>query len=102
MSMVYLISAVSYNSDHKIHLLRQHKDVGGAIEEGELVERSKVASNIRKGMIYHTIRKGSKSWIIGQRITVKKVQSDYCVRTDNNRVIYDNLGDIAELEKESK
>ena len=49
MTVVYLVSAVSYGSDHKINLLRQHEDTGGAIEKGELVERSKVASNIKKG-----------------------------------------------------
>ncbi len=98
MTVVYLVSAVSYGSDHKINLLRQHKDTGGAIEEGELVERAMVASNIKKGMVYHTITKSSKSWIIGQRITAKKTKSDYCIRTDKNRVAYDNLGDIAELE----
>ncbi len=98
MTTVYLVSAVSYGSDHKINLLRQHEDTGGAIEKGELVERAKVASNIKKGMIYRIIRRSSKSWIVGQRITAKKTKSDYCIRIDDNRVAYDNLGDIAELE----
>ena len=97
MTVVYLVSAVSYGSDHKINLLRQHED-GGAIEKGELVERSKVASNIKKGMIYRTIKRGPKSWIVGHRITAKKTKSDYCIRVDDNRVAYDNLGDILELE----
>ena len=81
MTTVYLVSAVSYGSDHKINLLRQHEDTGGAIEKGELVERAKVASNIKKGMIYRIIRRSSKSWIVGQRITAKKTKSDYCIKT---------------------
>ena len=48
MTTVYLVSAVSYGSDHKINLLRQHEDTGGAIEKGELVERAKVASIHKK------------------------------------------------------
>ena len=75
MTTVYLVSAVSYGSDHKINLLRQHEDTGGAIEKGELVERAKVASNIKKGMIYRIIRRSSKSWIADADKLVQRIYS---------------------------
>ena len=36
MTTVYLVSAVSYGSDHKINLLRQHEDTGGALKKVNL------------------------------------------------------------------
>ena len=49
-------------------------------------------------LIHSKILSHYQSWIVGQRITAKKTKSDYCIRIDDNRVAYDNLGDIAELE----
>ena len=45
----YVISEASYNSNNKIETLKQHVDDGQSIGAAEIVNRSVVIRNIKKG-----------------------------------------------------
>jgi len=94
----YLISAVAYDYNHNITLLKQHKDTGEKIDEGEVVDKVTVASNINKGISYKTIFSSLSTWKLGDRIRTARVDSDFCLRIDDNKVQPDNLGPLPELE----
>ena len=51
----YLISQVSYDSNHLIARVKQHKDNGNKISEGEVVDRSIVTGNLGHGTKYMTV-----------------------------------------------
>ncbi len=95
----YLISEVSYSPDHKrILQVKQHEDLDGQINEGEIVDRDVVVSNLKKGKTYMTIHNGSsKTWKKGEKVRGFSVDGDYYIRTDKNKVNLDNLGMINEL-----
>lgn len=94
----YLISAVRYNGDHKIVKAIQHEDKDGAVGEGIEVERATLASNIKNGKKYMTIYSGPKNtWIMGKKVNTARVDGEYCIRVDSNKVDLDNLGDIVEF-----
>lgn len=95
----YLISAVRYNEDHtKIEKVRQHEDKNGAVGEPLEVGRAEVASNIKNGKKYVTIYSGPKdTWRLGKKVNAFRVDSEFCIRVDKNKVNLDNLGDIVEF-----
>ena len=94
----YLISAVKYDSDRKITQVRQHKDTGEAIGEGEIVDRSILADNLKKGMSYSTVFNSNSNWKIGNKIRCIRTAGDFSIRTDLNKVEFDNLKFIPEIE----
>ena len=95
----YLISEVRYNPDHKrILQVKQHKDLDGEVSEGEIVERDVVSSNIKKGITYVTIHNGSSTtWKKGNVVRGFRVDGDYYIRVDKNKVNLDNLGMLNEF-----
>lgn len=94
----YLISAVKYDSKRRIVQVRQHEDTSEKIGGGSLIDRSNLATNLKKGVRYSTIFNANSSWKIGDPVTLIKVGSDYSIRTDSNKVVYDNLRFLPELE----
>jgi len=94
----YLISAVKYDSSRRIIQVKQHKDTGGDIGNGELIDRDVLATNLKKGISYYTIFNGNSSWKKGDPVKFIRVDSDYSIRTDSNKVEYDNLKFIPEIE----
>ena len=95
----YLISEVRYSPDHRrILQVKQHQDLDNSISEGEIVERSIVASNLKKGFTYMTIHNGSSNtWKRGNTIKAYLVDGDYYIRTDKNKINLDNLGTLNEF-----
>lgn len=95
----FLISEVRYSPDHKrIHQVKQHRDLDGEVSEGEIVDRSVIASNIKKGKTYSTIHNGSSTtWKRGDMIRTFQVEGDYYIRIDKNKVNLDNLGLLTEF-----
>jgi len=54
----YLISAVGYNFEQtQIIDVKRHLDQGGAVARGNIVYRSIVLDDLRKGLKYKTIHK---------------------------------------------
>ena len=70
----YLISAVSYNSDHShITQVRAHKDNGDSVGNGEVYNRQVIVDAINEGTTFVTIYKNSAdNWNRGQRVYVIK------------------------------
>lgn len=94
----YLVSAVKYDADKKITQVMQHKDIDGQISGGELVDRDTVTTNLKKGATYATIFNANSSWQIGDQIRLIRAGSAYSIRTDTNKVEYDNLKFLSEID----
>ena len=45
----YLISQVSYDQNHIITKVMQHRDIGNKISGGEIVDRNVIATNLGHG-----------------------------------------------------
>ena len=95
----FLISEVRYTPDRtRILEVKQHEDLEGSVGEGEIVSRSVVSSNLKKGNTYCTIHNGSsENWKIGDKIRTFNVEGEYFIRTDKNKVNRDNLGLLNEF-----
>ena len=93
----YLVTAVKYDG-HQIKNVRQHKDDGGELDEGTIIDRNTLASNIKKGIKYSTAFNSKSKWILGEKINCHKVDSSVSIRTDSNEVVYDFLAMLPELE----
>ena len=94
----YLISAVKYDSNKKIAQIKQHKDTGEDIGDGELINRDILSTNLKKGLTYCTIFNSNSSWKKGDPVNLIRTGSDYSIRTDSNKVEYDNLKFLSEIE----
>ena len=93
----YLVSAVEYGPNRRIERVMQHEDTGGELGEGTIVDRSTLASNIRKGIRYATVFDAHSKWRLGDAIMCHRVGSGTAIRTDANRVEYDLLRMLPEL-----
>ena len=95
----YLISEVRYSPDHRrILQVKQHQDLDGEVGEGEIVDVSNVASNLKKGKTYMTIHNGlSETWKRGEKIRGFTAHGEYHIRIDDNKVNQDFLGMINEF-----
>lgn len=94
----YLVTAVKYDDNRKIHSVRQHKDNGGQLDGGDVVDRNTLASNIKRGLSYATVFNSKSKWKLGSTINCFKVGPDVAIRTDLNKVKYDFLSMLPELE----
>ena len=94
----YLISAVKYDSNKKIIQVRQHKDTGETIEAGQLIDRTTLTDNLKKGMSYSTVFNSNSNWKIGDKIQCIRIGGDFSIRTDLNKVEFDNLKFLPEME----
>ena len=92
----YLISEVSYDSEHLISIATQHQDTDSGITRGEPVDRLKIASNIKNGFVYITIYSGKNSWKPGTKIKTFSIGGSPYLRIDENKVKLDYLGDLPE------
>ena len=90
----YLISEVSYDSDHLISVAIRHKDSPEGILEGVPVDKLTIASDIKNGITYITIYSGNKSWKKGHNIQTFSIDGIPYLRIDGNKVKLDNLGDL--------
>ena len=93
----YLISAVKYDSDRKIVQIRQHDAISEDIGDGELVNRDILSTNLKKGRTYCTIFSSNSTWKKGDPVNLIKTKDGYSIRTDSNKVEYDNLKFISEI-----
>ena len=90
----YLISEVSYDSDHLISVAIRHKDSPDGVLSGVPVDRLTIASEIKNGITYITIYSGNESWKKGQNVQTFSIDGTPYLRIDGNRVKLDNLGDL--------
>ena len=77
----YVISAVKYDSNHKIAGVKQHEDDGTSLSEGTIVDRFTIISNIKHGKSYTTAYSGLSSWQKGDKLRTFMIEGDYFIRT---------------------
>ncbi|MGY5144761.1 MAG: hypothetical protein ACW9XH_09820, partial [Candidatus Nitrosopumilus sp. bin_32a] len=92
----YLISEVSYNSEHLISIATRHQDTDKGITKGEPVDRLTIASDIKNGLVYITIYSGKNSWKQGNKLQTFSIKGNPYIRIDKNKVKLDYLGDLRE------
>jgi hypothetical protein len=92
----YLISQVTYTSDHLISNAIRHKDTDQGITKGQSVDRLTIASDIKNGLLYITIYNQNNSWKKGHRIQTFSIRGTPYLRIDQNKVQLDFLGDLPE------
>ena len=90
----YLISQVSYDQNHLITKVKQHRDNGSTISEGEIVDRHIIADNLGHGNSYMTIYGDLGKIRIGKNVRYFRAYEHHYIRIDNNKVSTDNLGDL--------
>ena len=93
----YVITQANHSSNNKIGDLKQHVDNGKNLGVGEIVPRSTVIANIKKGKSYVTAFNGLSNMKKGQSIRVHNVDDDFYLRIDKNKVGLDYLGPIPEI-----
>ena len=93
----YLISEVSYDSDHLISVALCHQETEQGITKGKPIDRLTIASDIKNGLIYITIYSGKNSWKKGHQIHTFSIEGIPYLRIDRNKVKLDFLGDIQEF-----
>ncbi|MCV0393500.1 MAG: DUF3892 domain-containing protein, partial [Nitrosopumilus sp.] len=92
----YLISQVSYDSNHLISIAIRHQDSEKGITIGKPIDRLTIASDIKNGFTYITIYSGNNSWKKGNKIQTFSINGNPYLRIDGNKVNFDNLGDLPE------
>ena len=90
----YLISQVLYDQNHIITKVKQHRDIGNEISGGEIVDRDVIANNLGHGVKYMTIYSDLGKIRIGKNVRYFRAYEYHYIRTDNNKVSSDNLGDL--------
>ena len=93
----YLISQVSYDQNHIITKAKQHRDIGNEMGDGEIVDRDTIAGNLGHGVKYMTVYGGLNKIRMGKNVRYFRAYEDHYIRTDDNKVMSDNLGDIPHL-----
>ena len=94
----YLISQVSYDQDHMITKVTQHRDIGNKISGGEIVDRDVIATNLGHGAKYMTVFGDLDKIRMGKNVRYFRAYDDHFIRIDDNKVTSDNLGQIPELD----
>jgi len=93
----YLISQVSYDQNHIITKAKQHRDIGNEMGDGEIVDRDVIAGNLGHGVKYMTVYGDLKKIRMGKNVRYYRAYEGHYIRTDGNKVMSDNLGDIPNL-----
>ena len=93
----YLISEVSYDSEHLISAALRHQETEQGITKGKPIDRLTIASDIKNGLTYITIYSGKNSWKKGHQIQTFSIEGIPYLRIDRNKVKLDFLGDIQEF-----
>ena len=94
----YLISEVRYDSNHLISKAKRHQESEKGIDDGSIVDKTTMASDLHKGLSYITIYNHISTWKRGNEIHLFKINGEPFLRIDKNKVNQDFLGDIPELE----
>ena len=92
----YLISEVSYDSEHLISIAIRHQDTDSGITKGKSVDRLTIASDIKNGFTYITIYSGINSWKPGNKLRTFSIGGSPYLRIDENKAKLDFLGDLPE------
>ncbi|MDH5432071.1 MAG: hypothetical protein OEW78_09385 [Nitrosopumilus sp.] len=92
----FLISEISYDSEHLISIATRHQDTDQGITKGQPVDRLTIASDIKNGKFYVTIYSGNNSWKKGHKIHTFFIDGSPYLRIDKNKATLDYFGDLPE------
>ena len=95
----YLISEVTYDSNHLILKIKQHTDNGKTISQGDIVDRDILVKNLGRGAKYMTLYNSLEKVRIGKTVKYFRAYEHHYIRIDKNKVATDNLGDLPDIEK---
>ena len=95
----YLISAVTYDSNHLILKIKQHTDNGKTISQGDIIDRDTLANNLGHGAKYRTLYNGLGKVRMGKNVRYFRAYEHHYIRIDKNKVTSDDLGDLPKLEE---
>ena len=93
----YLISEVSYDSNHLISKIKRYRDGGDSISDGEIIDRSTLADSLGHGAGYMTIYSALNKFRVGERVIYFRAFEHHYIRIDKNKVNSDNLGNLPGL-----
>jgi len=93
----YLISEVGYDKNYLILMAKRHEETKNGINNGELVDRIKISSDIVSGLTYNTIYNHISTWKKGNKINFFRIHGEPFLRIDKNKVNQDYLGDLPEI-----
>jgi len=93
----YLISQVSYDQNHIITKVKQHRDTGNKMGDGEIVDRDVITGNLGHGAKYMTVYGDLNKIRMGKNVRYFRAYEHHYIRTDGNKVTSDDLGDIPYL-----
>ena len=93
----YLISEVSYDSNHLISKIKRHRDDGDSISDGEMIDRTILADGLGHGTSYMTTYSALNKFRIGERVVYFRAFEHHYIRIDKNKVNSDNLGNLPGL-----
>ena len=93
----YFISAVQYDFEHtRILHVKRHLDKGEFVARGNIVNRSIIYDDLKKGLKYQTIHRGENNkWLIGKNVLINPKTGIISVDPKNTSV--DNLGRLPEF-----
>ena len=94
----YLISQVSYDQDHIITKVMQHRDIGNKISSGEIVDRDVIVTNLGSGAKYMTVFGDLDKIRMGKNVRYFRAYDSHYIRIDANTVMTDNLGQIPQID----
>jgi len=95
----YLISEAEYDSNYLISKIKQHRDNGETISDGEIIDRSTLANNLGHGSKYMTVYGALNKLRIGKNVRYFRADGYHYIRIDHNKVNHDNLGDLPDISK---
>jgi len=95
----YLISEAEYDSNYLISKIKQHRDNGESISDGEIIDRSTLANNLGHGSKYMTVYGALNKLRIGKNVRYFRAAGYHYIRIDHNKVNHDNLGDLPDISK---
>ena len=93
----YLISEVSYDSNHLISKIKRYRDGGDSISNGEIIDRTTLADGLGHGTSYMTTYSALNKFRIGERVVYFRAFEHHYIRIDKNKVNSDNLGNLPGL-----
>ena len=93
----YLISEAEYDSNYLISKIKQHRDNGETISDGEIIDRDTLANNLGHGSKYMTVYGDMNKLRIGKNVKYFRAHGYHYIRIDGNKVNHDNLGDLPDI-----
>ncbi|MYB29572.1 MAG: hypothetical protein F4Y18_00820, partial [Cenarchaeum sp. SB0663_bin_5] len=95
----FLVSEATYDLGRQLRYAMRHKITEQGVLDGHVVDKVTLASDIMKKKKYVTAFYTMNGWRRGKKIKAYRIDGKLFVRIDDNKVFYDNLGDLPEVRK---